>query len=374
MKTNLSVPLRKKLRSSYLLTFAAFILTAFASCEKDDNDDKDVYEAIQPRGTKPAWGPTLTPQMQTVIEALDTVAPSPIHMLTPQQARLQPGADAAVMRVMRNFGIATPAMKVDTAGREIPVAGGAIHARIYTPKTGKATYPVIVYYHGGGWVIATIDTYNASAQALAEKAEAVLISVEYRKGPEYKFPTAHNDAFAAYKWALANASAIKGDSTKIAVAGESAGGNLALTVSMMARDSGVRKPVHAVSVYPVASGDPATPSKLQYTTAKPLSTPDLPWFLGHYLNNISEAANPLISLVNANLSELPSTTIIAAEIDPLLSEGKTLADKLQAAGVGTTYKLYTGVTHEFFGMASVLPEAADAQNLAAGALKKAFGN
>ncbi len=99
-----------------------------------------------------------------------------------------------------------------------------------------------MYYHGGGWVIATIDTYDGSAQALADKSDAVLISVEYRKGPEFKFPTAHNDAFAAYKWALANASAIKGDTIRVAVAGESAGGNMAVAVSIMARDSGVSAP------------------------------------------------------------------------------------------------------------------------------------
>ncbi|HVF81784.1 MAG TPA: alpha/beta hydrolase [Flavisolibacter sp.] len=344
----------------------------FSACSKDNDGNNDDYEKIQPKGPKPSWGPTITKQMQAVIETLDTIAPRPLHQLTPQQARLQPSAADAAMRVMRNFAIPMPPMNVDTVGRDIPVTGGTIHLRIYTPRTGKASYPMIVYYHGGGWVIATIDTYNASSQALAEKADAVLVSVEYRKGPEYKFPTAHNDAFAAYKWTLRNASTIKGDSTKIAVAGESAGGNLAITVGMMARDSGVRKPVHAVAVYPVASGDPATPSKLQYTMAKPLSTPDLPWFLMHYLNNPAEAANPLISLVNANLNGLPKTTIIAAEIDPLLSEGKMLDDKLRAAGVQTTYRLFTGVTHEFFGMASVLPEARDAQNLAADELKKAW--
>lgn len=357
---------------TWLLGMACLTIIGFSSCDKDDDDDNDPYDTIQPKGPKPAWGPTLTPQMQTVIETLDTIAPSPIHKLTPQQARLQPSAADAAMRVMRNFGIPAPPVKVDTAGRNIPVMEGNIHVRIYTPKTGKASYPVIVYYHGGGWVIATIDTYNASAQALAEKADAILVSVEYRKGPEFKFPTAHKDAFAAYKWTLRNASTFKGDSTKVAVAGESAGGNLAVTVSMMARDSGVRKPVHQLSVYPVASNDPNTPSKIQYAAAKPLSTPDLPWFLMHYLNNMAESANPLISLVNANLSGLPKTTIIAAEIDPLQSEGKTLADKLQAAGVSVTYKLYKGVTHEFFGMASVIPEARDAQNLAAEELKKAF--
>jgi acetyl esterase/lipase len=360
----------KKMLHCFL--FSAVLLTALNSCKKDNTYNNEEYVKIQPKGPKPSWGPTITPQMQTVIETLDTIAPVPIYTLTPAQARQQPSAADAAMRVMRNFGIPTPLMNVDTEGRDIPVQGGQIHLRLYTPKSGKMSYPVVVYYHGGGWVIATIDTYNVSAQALAEQTDAIVVSVEYRKGPEFKFPTAHNDAFAAYKWSIKNASTFKGDSTKIAVAGESAGGNLAVTVSMMARDSGVRKPLHEVAVYPVASGDPATPSKLQYVNAKPLGTPALPWFLGYYLKNPAEATSPLISLVNANLAVLPPATIIAAEIDPLQSEGKQLADKLQAAGVSTTYKLYVGVTHEFFGMAAVVPEAKEAQALAASQLKNAF--
>lgn len=355
-----------------LAAFALALSLSFTACKKDDNKDNETYSRIQPRGPKPAWAPNITPQMQAVIETLDTIAPRPIHTLSVEEARRQPSPADAVMRVMRNFNIPMPATGVDTMGRAIPVQGGTIWVRMYTPRTGRSNYPMIVYYHGGGWVIATIDTYNRSAQALAEKTDAIVLSVEYRKGPEFKFPTAHNDAFAAYRWALRNASTIKGDSTKIAVAGESAGGNLAITVSMMARDSGIRKPVHALAVYPVASADPNTASKQQYATAKPLSTPDLPWFLMHYLRNMNDASSPLISLVNANLTGLPRTTIIAAEIDPLLTEGRQLADKLQAAGVSVAYKLYTGVAHEFFGMDAVIPEARDAQDYAVQELKRNF--
>ncbi len=356
-----------------LMGVAVMMMIGFSACKKDKkNDSGFTYDNIQPKGPKPSWGPDITPQMQTVIEVLDTLAPIPFYTLTPEQARLQPSAADAVKRVMVNYNIAAPAMLTDTAGRDIPVSGGTIHLRIYTPKTGGSVYPVIVYYHGGGWVIATNDTYDASAQALAVKANAVLVSVEYRKGPEFKFPTAHNDAYAAYLWTITNAASIKGDSTKIAVAGESAGGNLAIVVSMMARDNGIKLPVHQLAVYPVASNDAATASKIKYAQAKPLATPALPWFLGHYLNSASESADPRISLVNANLSGLPATTIIAAELDPLQSEGKTLSEKLQAAGVSVNYQLYNGVTHEFFGMASVVPEAKNAQDYAAGKLKASF--
>lgn len=343
---------------------------AFTACQKADYEPPAPgYESIQPSKAKPAWGPTLTPQMQAVIETLDTIAPAPIETLTPEQARLQPGPTEAVMRVMSNFRIPMPLSGVDTMGREIPVAGGTIHARVYTPRTGRTNYPLIVYYHGGGWVIATIDTYNSSAQALAEKTDAVVVSVEYRKGPEFKFPTAHQDAYDAYRWAIENAASLRADSAKVATAGESAGGNLAVNVAIMARDNGYKMPRHILSVYPVASNDLSLASKITYAAAKPLNTPMLPWFLGHYLNNTDEAANPMINLLAADVSGLPTTTIINAEIDPLETEGALLTDKMRAAGVDVTRQLYTGVTHEFFGMATVLPEAKAAQDFAASRLK-----
>ncbi len=347
----------------------AAALMALVSCKKHDGR---VYDPIKPSGSNPSWGPDITPQMLTVIEALDSLGAKPIHTLSVEAARSQPTPADAVKKVMSDFGIVAPAPKVDTTGAEIPVDGGTIHGRIYTPTSGRSSYPVLVYYHGGGWVIATIDTYNASAQALAEKTDAIVVAVEYRKGPEFKFPTAHKDAFAAYKWTRSNASGWKGDTSKIAVVGESAGGNMAIAVSMMARDSAVAMPKHIVSVYPVASKDSETTSKKQYVMAQPLSAPDLPWFLGYYLASPADVSNPWLDLVNANLTGLPGTTIIAAEIDPLQTEGRQLADKLQAAAVPTTYHLYNGVTHEFFGMGSVVPEAGNAEELASRELNASF--
>ena len=361
-------------RSTFILFPILIIsLLQLTSCRRDDPAIHD-YRKVQPRGSKPVWGPTIAPQMQTVIETLDTISPTPLQTLTPAQARMQKSPADAVMQVMRNFVIYAPLVKVDTVGKEIPVTIGSssIHARIYTPKTGRTSYPVIVYYHGGGWVIATIDTYNASAQALAEQVDAIVVSVEYRKGPEFKFPTAHSDAFDAYKWTIQNASSFNGDSTKMAVVGESAGGNLAINTSIMARDMGIRKPLFQLAVYPIANGDFNSTSYNLYASAKPLNKPLMQWFFNYYLNNSSEITDPRISLVNANLSGLPTTLIIGAEIDPLQTEGRLLADKLLAAGVNTTYILFTGVTHEFFGMASVVPEARDAQEIVANQLKNAF--
>lgn len=248
-----------------------------------------------------------------------------------------------------------------------------MHIRIYKPNTGsRAPYPVVMYYHGGGWVIADINVYDASARALAEQTNAIVVSVGYRKGPEFKFPTAHNDSYEAYVWSLRNASTFGGDSTRMAVAGESAGGNLACNVSIMARNAGIRKPKFQVLVYPVASNFTSSPSYMQYANAKPLNKPMIYWFLSYFLPNMSESADPRINLISANLQALPPTLIINAEIDPLRDDGLNLSNALKSAGVAVERRLYNGVTHEFFGAATVIPEAKDAQAVASTALKNAL--
>ena len=327
---------------------------------------------IKSTGAAPAWAPDIKPEMQAVIEKLASYGDKPIETLTPAEARKNHTPTDAVMDLMRENNMTPPAPKVDTMGKDIPVAGGTIHLRIYTPKGGNAPYPVVVYYHGGGFVIADIDVYNASAQGIAEQAGAIVVSVAYRLAPEHKFPTAHNDAFAAYQWVLANAASINGDPKKVAVLGESAGGNLAANVSIMARDKGVQMPVCQVLVYPVAGSDTTTASYQKNAMAKPLNKPMMNWFVKNYLNNMGEGKDPRINLVAANLKGLEATTIITDEIDPLQSEGMMLADNMKAAGVTVDSKNYDGVTHEFFGMAAVVPQAKDAQGYAASQLKKAF--
>lgn len=329
--------------------------------------------ALKPAGPAPEWAPTIHPEMQAVIEKLASYGDKPIETLSATAARKNHTPTDAVMDLIKENNITLPAPGVDTVGKEIPVAGGNVHLRIYTPKAGKGPFPVIVYYHGGGFVIANIDVYNASAQGLAEQVGAVVVSVAYRLAPENKFPTAHNDAFAAYEWTLKNAASINADPKKIAVLGESAGGNLAANVSIMARDKKIMAPLHEVLVYPIAQSDMSTKSYTLYAAAKPLNKPMMSWFTKNYLTTMAEAKDPRISLVDANLKGLPSTTIITAEIDPLNNDGLMLSDKLKAAGVTVDMKNYEGVTHEFFGMAAVVPEAKEAQAYAADQLKKVFG-
>ena len=343
--------------------------------QKDASDSikKENKQAdLKPAGAAPAWGTDMKPEMQVVIEKLASLGGKPIETLDAKEARMQPTPTDAVMAVMKDHNMTMPPALCDTIGKDIPVTGGTTHVRIYTPKDTASKYPVIVYYHGGGWVIADINVYNASAQGLCEGAKAIVVSVEYPKGPEHKFPAAHTTAFDAYQWVLKNVSAMKGDTSKVAVVGESAGGNLAANVSIMARDKKIKIPVYEVLVYPVANNDTASESYTKYAAAKPLNKPMMNWFVKNALNSPAQAADPRISLVKANLKGLPPTLIIGAELDPLQTEGKLLSDKLKDANVTTDYKLYDGVTHEFFGMAAVVPQAKDAQALAVSKLKNAF--
>ncbi len=330
-------------------------------------------KTLAPKGPKPAWAPNIKPEMAVVIEKLASYGDKPIETLTAVEARKNHTPTDAVMDIMKENNIPMPPSKVDTMGKEIPVAGGNIHLRIYTPKEGKAPFPVIVYYHGGGFVIANLDVYSASAQAMAEQVGAVVVSVAYRLAPEHKFPTAHQDSYAAYAWVVKNAASIKGDPKKIAVMGESAGGNLAVATAIAARDKGIMVPTAIISVYPIAQADMTTPSYVKNANAKPLNKAMMMWFTKNYVRTMADAKDPRISLVNANLKGLPATTIITDEYDPLQNNGMLLADKLKAAGVNVTSKNYDGVTHEFFGMATVVPQAKEAQAFAASELKKAFG-
>jgi acetyl esterase/lipase len=311
--------------------------------------------------------------MLAVIEKLQSYGTPPLHTLTAAQARMAPTPTDAVMDLIKenNIKVTPPDLEINHKVIPGPSPEGIL-VRIYKPKKGTGPLPVIVYFHGGGWVIAGLDTYEPSAKALADKAGAIVVSVAYRQAPENMFPAAHEDAFAAYDWVLNNAGTLNGDHDRVAVAGESAGGNLAVAVALMAKERGVALPVHILSVYPIADGDVQSPTYDLYADAVPLNRPLMEWFFDKYKPDWKSEQNPLISLINADLSGLPPTTIINAEIDPLQHEGGVLAERMHAAGVEVTHKIYMGVTHEFFGMAAILEQAKQAQNLAASELKKSF--
>lgn len=311
--------------------------------------------------------------MQAVLVKLMELGAKPIHTLSVEEARTQPTPADAVKAVLEERGETTaPEEVASTEDIMIPGPAGDIAARVYTPE-GEGPFPVIVYYHGGGWVIANIHVYDASARALANQAKAIVVSSHYRQGPEDKFPAAHEDANAAYEYVVENAGSWNGNVDKLAIVGESAGGGLAVSVAIHARDAGLTMPDAIVSVYPIAGGETDTPSYQENANAMPLGKADMEWFFEHYLNRPEDRDDPRIDLYDeADLSGLPPTTIINAEIDPLLSDGEMLAEAMETAGVEVEQKTFESVTHEFFGMAAAVPEAKEAQDLAGERLRGAF--
>ena len=313
--------------------------------------------------------------MAKVLGALQALEPKPIETLSPAEARRQPSAADAVKKVVKDDGIkADPhaGIKVDNS---FLADMGKLKLRYYAPEnaTKGSKLPIVVYFRGGGWVIADLDTYDATPSALARKLGAAVVSVDYPLAPENKFPAAHDEAIEAYKYILGKAEGWGYDPNRIAIVGESAGGNLAVNTAIAARDQNLTKPMAVVSVYPVAATTLDTPSKKEQANAKPLNTPMLSWFFSHVLPNDGAKTDPRLDLVSAKLDGLPPTTIILAELDPLRSDGEMLGDKLKAAGVNTTVKLYPGVTHEFFGMDAVVDKAKEAQDFAVAQINAAMG-
>jgi len=348
-----------------LLAFSALPSTALAQQPASASKDSGTMQ----RADKEDMAP--------VLKKLMALGAKPVHTLTVEQARQQPTPADAVKEVLKEQGkdpmALMAAMKVSKKDMTYPTAGGTQPVRIYTPEGASGPLPVIVYYHGGGWVIADIDTYEASTMALAKRANAIVASVEYRKGPENKFPAAQEDAFNAYKWVLESAEQFNGDRSRVAVAGESAGGNMAMTTAIMARDQNVQMPVHVLSVYPVAGTDLTTPSYQKNANAMPLGKADIEWFVDKYLGKPEDKDSPLLNLYSkADLKGLPPVTIVNAEIDPLLSDGELLAGALKRAGVQVSRQVHEGVTHEFFGMDAVLDDSKRAQEFAVKGLTDAF--
>jgi acetyl esterase len=339
------------------LTALAAALTAALAC-----NGAMAQDAAQP--------PKAEAHMQKVLDALKSLNGKPIETLSPEEARQQPTPADAVKKVLSDMGKSTaPEAGVTVKDMTVPVEGGSVPVHIFTPE-GKGPFPVMVYYHGGGFVIADTKVYEASPRALAKMAKAIMVSVDYRRAPEHKFPTQPNDAYAAYLWTTQHAKEFNGDPMRVAVGGESAGGNLATVVSLMARDKKAQMPVHQLLVYPVVDNDMNNASYQRNANAKPLNKAMMAWFFKHYGG---DPKNPYALPMKADsLKGMPPATIVAAEIDPLLTEGKAYADKLKKDGVKVGYKEYSGVTHEFFGMGAVVPKAKDAEQYAADALKKAF--
>ncbi len=313
--------------------------------------------------------------MQGVIDTYVHLGAKPVHLLSVQQARAQPTPQDAVRAVVTNQRGHPFVADAFTQERDLTVDGaaGPLQARLYDATPGRAGEPIILYFHGGGWVTGNLNTYDESDRALATQAHAKVLSVAYRLAPEAPFPAAHDDAFAAYRWLLANAARLGADPRRIAVAGESAGGNLAINVSIAARDAHIKMPVHQLLIYPVAGTDTGTPSYIADEYAVPLGRADVLWYVKNTIHGPADLKDPRLDLIGrADLHNLPPTTIISAEIDPLESDGTFLTYKLQAQGVEVDRTLYGGTTHEFFGMGAAVSRAREAEAFAAEKLDATF--
>jgi acetyl esterase/lipase len=321
----------------------------------------------------PAGKPNV--QMQAVLDQLVALGGEPIVNLGAPAARAQPTPADAVRELLRAQGRSTaPEVVARVEFHHILGADAtAMPVRVYWPD-GEGPHPVLVYFHDGGWVLGDAELGDASARALSNAARAIVVAPHYRQGPEHRYPAAHDDAFAAYRWTQDNAVHFGGDPARIAVAGEGAGGNLAASVAIRARDQRVAPPVHQLLVYPITDVSIDTLSHRQHADARPLGTPMLPWLFSHYLRSPVEGADPKFSILRtAELSGLPAATVITADIDPLRTQGQAYAERLRAAGVAVEHRNFEGVCHGFFGMGSVVREARQAQELAAAGLRRSFG-
>jgi acetyl esterase/lipase len=304
----------------------------------------------------------LDPQAQQVLEQIAALGLPPNHLVSPSQARIN----------MKSRPRAAGPEVTRVEDRLIPGLGVDIPVRIYTP-TGSGPFPILVWFHGGGWVVGDLETADPTARHLTVGAKCVVISVDYRLAPETKFPGAVDDCYAATVWAAQQATRINGDPSKIAVGGDSSGGNLAAAVALMARDRGGLSLAFQLLVYPVTARDFDMLSYRHNAEGYGLTLDAMRWYWDLYLQHPDDASNPYAApLVAENLKGLPPALVITAECDPLRDEGEAFAKRLQAAGVPTTYSLYDGMIHGFFGMTAVLDKGKQAVAEACAALQQAF--
>ena len=257
--------------------------------------------------------------------------------------------------------------------RMLPGPAGDIPVRIYTP-VGEAPHPILVYYHGGGWVIGDLETSDGISRAFANTAASIVVAVGYRLAPEHKYPAAVDDAFAALNWVAEHAAEIGGDPKRVAVFGESAGANLAAIVAQLAKDAGGPALAYQVLAYPVTNFAFDTESYQEKGDDYYLTEESMRWFWGLYLNDESEAVDPKASpLLREDVSDLPPGIVVTPEYDPLRDEGEAYGMRLQEAGVDFEIWRAEGMIHDFLGMTNILPEAKDAIETLGGKLKTAFG-
>lgn len=284
-----------------------------------------------------------------------------IGELPPEAARATQDAAAAAL-----FG---PLVEVPCEDRTVPGPEGEIPVRVYRP--GEEPAPVVVYFHGGGWVLGSLNTHHGVCATLARRSGCVVCSVDYRMAPEHRFPAAVEDAWAATTWIAEHAEELGGVPGALAVGGDSAGGNLAAVCALRARDAGLSLALQLL-VYPVTDADLDTSTYREFADGYFLTRDSMDWFWVHYLpdgDRFQPDASPLRA---EDLAGTAPALVITAEFDPLRDEGEAYARRLEEAGVPVTLSRYEGMIHGFFRMPGAIDKANDALAEAAGAIRGAF--
>ena len=310
--------------------------------------------------------PSLHPQIKEVLRVMAAAKLRPIEAMTPAEARAQMEATAQSRKAE-----ALPVDRVEE--RMIPGPAGNIRLRLYWPNSAVAV-PAIVYFHGGGHVIGSLDTHDLIARNLCAGAEALVASVDYRMGPEYRFPAAVEDSFAALEWVHRNAESLGADPGRVGVHGDSAGANLAAVAALLARDARGPKLRLQSLVYPVADYSLVGDSYEKYARGCGLLTKAaMVWFRDHYLREPADADDWRASPIKAaSFAGVAPAIVVTAQCDVLHDEGQRYAEALRRAGVPVEYQEYPGMIHGFFGMVPAVDDAMNAQRAVAAAFKRAF--
>ncbi len=306
----------------------------------------------------------LDPQVRAFLRSVQERGFQGFWTMTPEEARAVSTMAAALLP--------PPPPVADATDTTSPGPAGEIPVRNYTPQ-GRGPFGVFVYFHGGGWTIGDIPSHDGIAAAIANAARCQVVSVGYRLAPEHKYPAAPDDCFAATRWVFEQAATFGGDPRRIAVGGDSAGGNLAAVVCLMARDRGAFRPRLQVLIYPAVDHDFNRPSMRENAEGYLLSRNDMVWFWHHYLARPDDAGHVYAVPMRAeDLHDLPPARILVAEYDPLRDEGVAYAQRLREAGVPVTLTCYEGMIHAFLAQTAIFDKAREAIEEIGAALREAF--
>lgn len=297
----------------------------------------------------------LDPQVKAILEVFDRVSGGQsLADMTTEQAR-------AVFSQLREMRSGPPEPVGSVADHTLAGPGSELKIRAYAPATGQPPYPVMVFFHGGGFVIGDLESHDPLCRALANASGSMIVAVDYRLAPEHKFPAAVDDSYAATEWIAGHVASLGGDPERLGVGGDSAGGTLAAVVSLLSRDRGGPRIAYQLLLYPGVDWRMDFPSVRENAEGYFLTLKDMVWFGNHYIRTEADKLDPLASpLLAADHSGLPPALIVTAEFDPLRDEGEAYAETLRRAGVAVKVMRYDGMIHGFLSLAGVVVRAQQA--------------